>query len=112
MAPSSDDLAEARFHELEIHDKEMAIASVYATWLLAFMPIFVTVVLAVIVPLWRLDPLAIWSPSATRLERRRPAAGPAPGGAPGSAVHPAGAAGADPPRDASTPQPAVAGPPG
>ena len=53
VAPSPDDLAEARFHEAEIHDKEMAIASVYATWLLAFMPIFVTVVLAVIVALPR-----------------------------------------------------------
>jgi hypothetical protein len=108
VAPSPDDLAEARFHEAEVYDKEMALASVYATWLLAFMPVYVTVVLAVLVPLWRLDPLAIWSQSRARLaRRRRPAAGPAPesGGA-------TGAAGADPPRGASAPQSAVARPPG
>ena len=67
VAPSPDDLAEARFHEAEVYDKEMALASVYATWLLAFMPVYVTVVLAVLVPLWRLDPLALWSQSRARL---------------------------------------------
>ena len=110
VAPSADDLAEARFHEAEVYDKEMALASVYATWLLAFMPIYVTVVLAILVPLWRLDPLAIWSQSRTRLARRRPA--PEPGGATGPADHPAAGGGADPPRGASAPPPAVARPPG
>jgi hypothetical protein len=120
VAPSADDLAEARFHESEIYDKEMAVASVYATWLLAFLPIYVTVVLAVLVPLWRLDPLAIWSQARAWLERRRrPAGGPAPesGGATGPAahhpaIHPAGVAGADPPPSTSTAQAAVARPPG
>jgi hypothetical protein len=71
VAPAPDDVAGARFHESEIYDKEMAIASVYATWLLAFMPVYVTVVLAVLVPLWRLDPLTLWTqPSGGRTPAR------------------------------------------
>jgi hypothetical protein len=116
VTPSPDDAAAARFHEAEIYDKEMAIASVYATWLLAFMPVYLTVALAVMVPLWRLDPLALWAQTGAWLERRpRRAAGPpaasASGGVAGPSVHPAGAAGAAPPRGASTAQAAGARPP-
>jgi hypothetical protein len=111
VAPSPDDVAEARFHEAEIYDKEIAIASVYATWLLAFMPIYVTVLLAVLVPLWRLDPLALWSQLSARLARRRPPARPAPPPAPLPDTRPPAGAprGDDPSRGASGPRPAVAG---
>jgi hypothetical protein len=124
VAPSPDDVAEARFHEAEIYDKEIAIASVYATWLLAFMPIYVTVLLAVLVPLWRLDPLTLWSQLSAWLERRRPrVAGsqlaPSTGRAPGPPARPAPPPDTRPPagvprgdapaRGASGPRPAVAG---
>jgi hypothetical protein len=109
MPPSPDDLAGARFHESEIFDKEMAIASVYATWLLAFMPVYVTVVLAVLVPLWRLDPLTLWPQPGAWLQRhRRRVAGPPPApesdGAAGPSGPPAGAAVTAPPRGVDAPR--------
>jgi hypothetical protein len=116
VAPSPDDVADARFHEAEIYDKEMALASAYATWLLAFMPIYVTVVLAVLVPLWRLDPVPLWSKTGAWLERRGRGgrvAGPPPApdsrAAAGPAVLPAGSPRADPPPSVSPPQPPATG---
>jgi hypothetical protein len=70
-APSPEDVAAAQFHEAEIYDKEMALAAAYATWLLAFMPIYVTVVLAVLVPLWRLDPIPLLAKTGAWLVGRR-----------------------------------------
>ena len=107
VAPSPDDVADARFHEAEIYDKEMALAAAYATWLLAFMPIYVTVVLAVLVPLWRIDPVPLWSKTGAWLEhRRRRVAGPPPApdprGAAGPAVPPAGSPRAAPPQPPAT----------
>jgi hypothetical protein len=88
-APAPEDVAAAQFHEAEIYDKEMSIATAYASWFLAFMPVYVTVVLAVLVPLWRLDPLPLWASASAWWGRRRRGAPQAPAGRRVPA-HPAG----------------------